>query len=187
MNAREEKIIEAAVRLFLRYGVKRTSMNDIALEAGIARQTLYNAFSNKDEVMRATIRLFADRAMAGIEAGLADAATLGEQLDVIFHFITVAPCDLLNASPNAEDIVAGFNAASEAELADAAERNRVIIARVLEPYGAAIEKSGLTRDLYADFIQRAAHGAKYSARDRDHLLQLLTALKVSVLTVTDAT
>ena len=130
MNEREEKIIDAAVQLFSRYGVKRTSMNDIAGEAGIARQTLYNAFSNKDEVLRATIRLFAERSTARIQAGLEKTGELGEQLDVIFRHIAVEPFELLRASPNAEDIVEGFNASSQEEIAAAAEGNRVIIARV---------------------------------------------------------
>ena len=50
MNEREKKIIEAAVEVFHRYGVKRASMSDIADEAGVSRQTVYNAFSNKDEL-----------------------------------------------------------------------------------------------------------------------------------------
>ena len=185
MNERQENIIEAAVRLFSRYGVRRTSMNDIAAEAGIARQTLYNAFSNKDEVLRATIRLFSDRAQAAIDAGLEETEDLGERLDVIFRHVAVEPFDLLNASPNAEDIVAGFNASSQRELAAAAERNRAVIARVLEPSRSAVEKSGLTLHQFSDFVQRAAAGAKHTASSRRHLLRLLSALKVAVLKVAD--
>lgn len=183
MNEREENIIEAAVRLFSRYGVKRTSMNDIAAEAGIARQTLYNAFSNKDEVLQATIRLFSDKAVAEIDAGLERTDDLGERLDVIFRHVAIEPFDLLNASPNAEDIVAGFNASSQKEIAAATERNRVIVARVMEPHRGAIEKSGLTLDQFADFVQRSAAGAKHSASSRKHLLRLLAALKVAALKV----
>ncbi len=187
MNEREEKIIEAAVGLFSRYGVKRTSMNDIAVESGIARQTLYNTFSNKDEVLQATIRLFSDRSTAQIDAGLQNAIDLGERLDVIFRHIAIEPFDLLNASPNAEDIVAGFNASSQKEIAAAAERNRLILKRTLEPYKDAIEKCGLTLDQFADFVQRSASGAKYNASSRKHLLQLLTSLKVAALKVADET
>ena len=158
-------------------------MNDIAAEAGIARQTLYNAFSNKDEVLQATIRLFTDRAVAAINAGLEKTDDLGERLDVIFRHVAIEPYDLLSASPNAEDIVAGFNAASQQELAAAAERNRAIIAQVMAPTTDAIEKSGLTLDQFADFVQRSATAAKYNATSRKHLLKLLAALKVAALKV----
>ncbi len=183
MNAREKAIIEAAVKVFSRYGVKRTTMNDIAAEAGIARQTLYNAFSNKDEVLQATIRLFSDEATARIEAEFETRSDLGDRLDVIFRHIALEPYDLLNASPNAEDIVAGFNASSQKEIAAAAERNRVIIAETLAPSKEAIEQSGVSLDQFADFVQRSASGAKYSAGSRKHLLSLLKALKVATLKV----
>lgn len=187
MTEREENIIEAAIRLFMRYGVKRTGMNDIAAEAGIARQTLYNVFSNKDAVLQATIRLMADRSAAGIEAGLKNTHDLSEQLDVIFRHIVIEPFELLDASPNSEDIVAGFNASSQNELAAAATRNRATIAQVIEPYAKSIEASGLTLDQFADFVERSASAAKHSAGNRKHLLSLLSALKISVLKVTGGT
>lgn len=185
MKKREVNIIDAAIRLFMRYGVKRTSMNDIAAEAGIARQTLYNVFSNKDAVLQATIRLLTDRAIARIEAGLKNTNDLGDQLDVIFMHIAIEPFDLLDASPNSEDIISGFNASSQRELATAAERNKLTIAQVMEPAKGAIEKSGLSLDQFADFVQRSASGAKYNANSRRHLLSLLAALKVAVLKVAD--
>ncbi len=187
MKKREEKIIEAAIRLFSRYGVKRTSMNDLATEAGIARQTLYNSFSNKDEVLRATIQLFADRAVAQIDAGLQKTSDLGERLDVVFRHVAVEPYDQLNASPNTEDIIEGFNASSQEEITAADERFRAIIARILEPSRNAIEDSGLTLEQFADFVQRSASAAKHSAGNRNHLARLLAALKVAVLKVADGT
>ena len=183
MTERETNIIEAAIRLFVRYGVKRTGMHDIASEAGIARQTLYNAFSNKDEVLQATIRLMSDRSSAGIEAGLNNAQELDEQLDVIFDHIAIQPFDLLDASPNAQDIIAGFNASSHDELVAAAERNKVLIAKVLKPYSGQIKNSGLTLKQFADFVERSASAAKHNATSRKHLLSLLSALKVAVLKV----
>ena len=185
MTKQEINIIEAAIQLFMRYGVKRTGMNDIAAEAGIARQTLYNVFSNKDAVLQATIRLLADRAIASIEANLEKTSDLGDQLDVIFKHIAIEPFDLLDASPNSEDIVTGFNASSQNELAAAAERNTEIIASVLEPTKDEIERNGLSLNQFADFVQRSAAGAKYHANSRQHLLKLLAALKVAILKVVD--
>ena len=162
-------------------------MNDIAAEAGIARQTLYNAFSNKDAVLQATIRLMADRAAAGIEAGLKNTDRLSDQLDVIFKHIVIDSFDLLDASPNSEDIVAGFNASSQNELAAAAARNRAVIARIMEPHIRQIEGNGLTLEQFADFVERSASAAKHNAGNRKHLMSLLAALKIAVLKVTGGT
>ena len=45
------KIIDAAVRCFERYGPQRTSMNDIADEAGISRRTLYRIFGDRSDLI----------------------------------------------------------------------------------------------------------------------------------------
>lgn len=183
MKNRDKHIIEAAIQLFLRYGVKRTGMNDIAAEAGISRQTLYRVFANKDAVLQATIRLLADRVVADIEAGLNKADNLGEQLDVIFNHIAIEHYDLMHSSPNAEDIVAGFNASSQVELEAGAKRNIKLISKVMEPYASEIEGNGLSVEQLADFVQRTATAAKYNAKSRRHLLRLLASLKVAVLKI----
>lgn len=47
----ERKIMDAAVRCFARYGPQRTSMNDIAEEAGISRRTLYRVFDDRSTLV----------------------------------------------------------------------------------------------------------------------------------------
>lgn len=42
-----DKIVDAAIRCFGRFGPQRTSMNDIADEAGISRRTLYRQFDDR--------------------------------------------------------------------------------------------------------------------------------------------
>ena len=42
-----DKIVDAAIRCFERFGPQRTSMNDIADEAGISRRTLYRQFHDR--------------------------------------------------------------------------------------------------------------------------------------------
>lgn len=68
-NLREETrtaILEAGGRLLDRYGYRKTSMSDLAREAGIGRATLYLHFSSKEEVALAVI----DRISAQIHAAL---------------------------------------------------------------------------------------------------------------------
>ena len=61
-GSRIEQIADAALRLFARYGYKRSSMDDIAREAGLAKATLYLHFKGKDDVFRAMLQLLARRA-----------------------------------------------------------------------------------------------------------------------------
>lgn len=63
-TSRTEQIADAALRRFARYGYKRSSMDDIAREAGLAKATLYLHFKGKDDVFRAMMRRFG----AGVDA-----------------------------------------------------------------------------------------------------------------------
>ncbi len=47
-----EAIVEAAQRLFLERGFGSVSMDELAEAAGVARRTLYNQFSSKEEIFR---------------------------------------------------------------------------------------------------------------------------------------
>lgn len=55
----EEKrsaILCAATRLFLERGLQGTSMDAVAREAGVSKQTVYSHFENKDELFQACIK-----------------------------------------------------------------------------------------------------------------------------------
>ena len=184
MNDREIKIVEAAFQVFLRYGVQRTGMNDIAKETGIARQTLYNAFSNKDEVLKATIRLSNERAIARTRTELESASSLPAQLDVIFKYLAVNPYRMLHASPNAEDMIQGMNESSREEIEAGHERFREEIVAILKPYKSHLRKSNIKSENLAELIQRSATAAKKQARDEDHLDELLKTLKATIVCCT---
>jgi TetR/AcrR family transcriptional regulator, regulator of autoinduction and epiphytic fitness len=47
-----EAIVEAATRLFLEHGFGSVSMDDLAEAAGLARRTLYNQFTSKEDIFR---------------------------------------------------------------------------------------------------------------------------------------
>ena len=54
----KDKILEVAFRLFLRRGIKSVSMDDIALELGASKKTIYKWYENKDEVVEASLQAY---------------------------------------------------------------------------------------------------------------------------------
>ena len=131
IDRKEENLITAAFAAFCRYGVKRSTMNDIATEAGVARQTLYNSFSNKDEVLRGLIRLYYERAISEIEAGFDSRPDLDARLDLLFEHIAINPYDMMSETPHAADIQDGFNTAGQSENAAGLTRVQVVISEML--------------------------------------------------------
>src|SRR5262245_29785734 len=49
---RQEAIFAAAIAIFLRFGFKKTSMDDLARAAGLSRQGLYLHFASKDALFK---------------------------------------------------------------------------------------------------------------------------------------
>jgi AcrR family transcriptional regulator len=56
-----ERILEAAYRLFSRYGIRAVGVDAIIAEAGVAKMTLYRNFASKDELVLAFMELREDR------------------------------------------------------------------------------------------------------------------------------
>jgi TetR/AcrR family transcriptional regulator len=50
---RMRAILDAAYRCFARHGARRTTMDDIAAEAGLSRPAVYQYVRNKDDVFDA--------------------------------------------------------------------------------------------------------------------------------------
>lgn len=61
-------ILEAAAHCVERYGVRRTTMGDVALKATVAKATLYNHFRTKDDVLAALLDLRVAELAAQCEA-----------------------------------------------------------------------------------------------------------------------
>lgn len=54
-DATSARILDAALDRFTTFGVRRTTMDDIAAVAGIGRATVYRRFAGRDDIIRAVI------------------------------------------------------------------------------------------------------------------------------------
>ncbi|MFV2084058.1 TetR/AcrR family transcriptional regulator [Micromonospora sp. LOL_021] len=61
-STRRDTIADAAIDVFIRYGFRKTSMDDLARAADISRQGLYLHFKTKDELFVAAV----DRMVTGV-------------------------------------------------------------------------------------------------------------------------
>jgi AcrR family transcriptional regulator len=107
-DGRLEKVLDAAYACFVRHGVRKTTMEDIAAAAGMSRPALYQYVRSKDDAYR---RL-ADRVYAGAlrEARAAGGTgTLAQRLDRILATKLALTERLFSDSPYAHELV-GRNA-----------------------------------------------------------------------------
>lgn len=73
-EATTNEILASAERLFRERGVDRTSMADIAAQAGLAVGTLYNHFRDREALLRTLLESHMVRLLADLDASLAACA-----------------------------------------------------------------------------------------------------------------
>jgi AcrR family transcriptional regulator len=62
------RILDAALDRFAAFGLRRTTMEDIASAADVARATVYRRFTGRDEIVRAVILREMARFIAEVDA-----------------------------------------------------------------------------------------------------------------------
>lgn len=184
MTEKEILFAEAAGRVIERYGMKRTTMGDIAKEAGVSRQTLYTVYPSKEDVLRGIIRLSCGRTSETIEVECAKQVGVEAKLSTVFEHMTLAPFRMIAAMPDAADFLIGFKDAATCELDRAYDRYTVTMRAILAPYEKQIRASDLTVDRLAAYIVNSAKTYKKEARDEAELVELLDVLKRMVVSIT---
>lgn len=63
----KHKILKGAEELFMRYGVRSITMDEIARHLGISKKTLYQHFADKDDIVSSTTQEHLDREQRQLE------------------------------------------------------------------------------------------------------------------------
>jgi AcrR family transcriptional regulator len=74
-DATRQRILDSARDLYIEFGLRRTTMEDVAKRAGMGRATLYRRFSEKDQLFKAVIMRDAQRSIADIQTAIRQQAT----------------------------------------------------------------------------------------------------------------
>jgi AcrR family transcriptional regulator len=104
-DGKREAILGAALDLFGRYGYRRTSIDDIARQAGVAKGTVYLYVENKEALFRTLSQSLLDRMLAEARRAAAAQTPIAERLtrilDAKFGFFH----ELLHRSPHANELM----------------------------------------------------------------------------------
>ena len=179
----EDTLLDAAADVFLRYGIARTTMADIAKAAGVSRQTLYGRFDNKNGIASATMAYVMDRAVAQVRADWRGQQTVGARLDTYFEHLIVHPYRLVQDSPDADDLLNGSDPRVRPAYKYATELKMAAMHDLLAPHAARCESAGQNIDRFARMVAAAAIGLKVSAESEEDLRALLDSLRTTVLAV----
>lgn len=76
---REQQILDAALRIFTRYGYEKSSVSQIIVEAKVARGTFYLYFKSKKELFECLLNRFTQEILNSV--GKVNSLTVNPQLD----------------------------------------------------------------------------------------------------------
>lgn len=108
MSENESKLVAAAVETFTRYGVRRTTMGDIAATAGLSRQTLYARFSNKDEILAAAIETLGHQALIEMQGIWSQASSARQVLETYCETLILKQYDMVQSMPDSDELMSNL-------------------------------------------------------------------------------
>ena len=176
----EKKIVDGAIRTFVRLGARKTSMADVAEAAGVSRQTVYDIFGNKDELIVASIRQVTEENLSNVRDRIARCRTLEERLNAYFDETVVKSFRLLQSSGDPEDLISGHNVAGKSAIEESHRHHEKVIADVLAPYEASITSHGESVAGLAHYLVTVVMSFKSTASDQRDLKNLLASLTAAV-------
>ncbi len=157
-------ILHAAIEVFLRYGFRKCSMEDVASAAGLSRPGLYLHFASKDALFRAALQHIVAQALAGAESAATNRSLrIEERLLAIFEALHGRTMMLASQEHMNELLSSAY--AMEPSLVSGLERSLIrIVARVLTEAGVADgwRKKGVSAKLLAEQLFYTANGIKES-------------------------
>lgn len=174
-HSRRTALLDAALGVFLRFGYRKTSMDEVAQAAQISRQGLYLHFATKEELFRAAVQhAFESCTADGLRALARAELPLQERLVGAFdqcmgRYVGSMTGDAADLIAAAEPIIGKLIADHHDPFLDA-------IAVVIRDCGlaAAYKPAGITARQIAETLDAAADGLKEHSPNREEFVKRLT-------------
>lgn len=132
---KRSRILDAARVLFVRNGLRGTTMEAIAREAGVAKPTLYSYFSDKEAVFTAILDDLSEALVAAFEAGMAGPGGVAQRIGAALagKYGTIAA--VVDGSPFIEELYSSHSRVSA--------RFRALDVRMNEAILTALREAGV--------------------------------------------
>ena len=128
-----DRILDAAERLLGRFGYRKMTVEDIAVEAGIGKGTVYLSFPSKEEVVLSTVDRIVDRVCAEMERVAGGAGSTAEILRAMLRARVMVRFEAVREySGSLNDLLGSVRAALLARRARHFEQEIEVLARVIE-------------------------------------------------------
>src|SRR3984893_1167971 len=182
-SAKPNAIVLAGLQLFTQYGYRKTSIDDIAEAAQVAKRTVYLHFENKAAVFLAILEYLGDQVRQRYAAAERAGGTAVDRLTGLFDAYFGMGFELFSKSEHMPELEETFSRLAQSRIGDLNTEYRERLAGFLRSLQKTGEiggpPQGLTVDQIVYILVRAAESAKHDAKvqgDRHALQQHLRKL-----------
>lgn len=159
---KHKAILAAALTLFGHYGYRRTSIDDIAQEAGIAKGTVYLYFKSKEEIFRALSQQLLDQVLSAAGEAVRAHGTIEVRLRRIMEAKFGYLFDLMHRSAHVRELIDAKNELCADLFAQADRRYAQMLTKTIATAVAAkeleLDTVGLDAVATAELLMRGASG-----------------------------
>src|SRR6202171_5128939 len=190
-SAKPTAIVLAALELFTRYGYRKTSVDDIAQAAQVAKRTVYLHFENKAAVFLAILEYLGDQVRQRCAAAERAGGTAVDRLTGLLDAYFGMGFELFSKSEHMPELEETFSKLARSRIGDLnteyQERLGSFFRSLQKPAETGGPPQGLTVEEIVYIIVRAAEGAKHDAKVQgeqqalQHHLRKLAALAIAAM------
>jgi AcrR family transcriptional regulator len=164
-SVKRNAIVAAGLRLFTQYGYRKTSIDDIATAAQVAKRTVYLNFENKAAVFLAILEYLADQVRRRCAAAEAAGGTAVDRLTGLLDAYFGMGFELFSKSAHMPELAETFSKLAQSNIRDLNLEYQRWLARFLHLLEETREIGGPPQELTVEKIVyilfRAAEGAKH--------------------------
>jgi AcrR family transcriptional regulator len=180
--AKRDKILAAALDVFVRYGYKRVTMNDIAEAAGISRPALYLVFESKEDIFKGVYEHWVKGTLNEIEARIGQLKTPEEKLWAAFELWTVLPFERMRTSSEVAELLECTFGFAQDSVDQGYRSFEKMIVPVLKSHSKfQRSKPKVSAEKTAHVLSGAVRGFKIIAKDVPEIRSLIEDLLVLLL------
>jgi AcrR family transcriptional regulator len=173
---RRKKVLKVAMELFLHFGFRRTTIADIANEAGISRPTLYAMYPNKEAIFAAVLESYMEDLEARIDERFDPSDSWSNKVRLVLELAVVEPFSRYQGSSIKRELFSIEDPPVREmieELTGAMER---VYGRCFEGHEELLSRLDRTPLQLGRVVNAACHGMKERARDQADLEMMLDTM-----------
>ena len=186
-DPRRRKLMDAALTVFIRFGFRKASMDEVARAAGISRQGLYLHFATKEDLFRASVEYLVTTALAAATSALADVEQpLEKRLVAAFdawvgRFAGAIGPDAADLEAAAKELVGPMVGQHEDHFVE-------VVAKALRASGlvTAYKPAGISGRKLAETLYASARGLKHGATREAFIEGMEIAARVMCMPLREA-